>query len=382
MGVFVMPKLKHMACAASAALILWSFTAGSAALAQDAADFGKPGEKVTLTVGYQPYYTEAWSALVMKAKGFWKKYLPAGSEVDFEPGLQGSVLVGQMIAGKQQIAYMGDMPAIIASARPQVADIRIIAALGTSQQQCNVFLVRKDAPDFKSAEEAIKWLNGKVVASPQGSCTDRFARKVFQKLSVKPDKYFNQGGDQIAANFKAGKLDAAVVWEPIAAKLIDDGLARRAASGVNFNETDAGFLVMRHDLAAARPDVEKAWLEAELDAQMFLADPKNATEITAIAAAEATGYPRKVLWNALYGDYPAALGGSADRLTFDYVLTDKVKAQLAEATAFLFDLKRVPAQTLRQDALADDVARSVLAARGLKSPIGAIRSQTRAASAQ
>src|SRR4051812_3536884 len=81
------------------------------------ADFGKPGDPVKLTVGFQPYYTEAWSAVVMKGKQFWKKHLPAGSEVTFEPGLQGSVLVGQMIAGKQQIGYMGDMPAIVASAK-------------------------------------------------------------------------------------------------------------------------------------------------------------------------------------------------------------------------------------------------------------------------
>ena len=359
-------KVAVAACAALTAFASTAFADG---------DFGKPGEPVKLAVGYQPYYTEAWSAVVMKGKGFWKKYLPAGSDVTFEPGLQGSVLVGQMIAGKQQIGYMGDMPAIVASAKPEVADIRIIAVLGTSQQQCNVFLVRKDAPEFKSAEDAIKWFDGKVVASPQGGCTDRFARKVFQKLSVKPDKYFNQGADQIAENFKAGKLDAAVVWEPIPAKFIEDGLVRRVASGVNFGESDAGFLVMRHDLAEARPDVEKAWLEAELDAQLFLADPKNAAEIAQMAEAEATGYPRKVLWTALYGDYPSSVGGSPDRLSLDYVITSKVKEQLDEATGFLFELKRVPAQTLRQDAIADSLARAVLEARGLKSPIGVVKSQ-------
>src|SRR5258708_1914660 len=128
--------------------------------AAQTADFGQPGDPVKLTVGYQPYYTEAWSAVVMKAKEFWKKHLPAGSEVTFEPGLQGSVLVGQMIAGKQQIAYMGDMPAIVASSKPDVADIRIVAVAGTSQQQCNIFLVRKDAPEFKSAGAALHSIYG------------------------------------------------------------------------------------------------------------------------------------------------------------------------------------------------------------------------------
>src|SRR5579883_819663 len=132
----------------------------------------------------------------MKAKAFMKKHLPAGSEVTWEPGLQGSVIVGQMIAGKEQIGYMVDMPAIVAASKPDVADIRLVAVAGTSKQQCNIFLVRKDAPEFKSAAEAVKWFDGKVVASPQGSCTDRFARTVFQKEGVKPAKYFNQGADQ------------------------------------------------------------------------------------------------------------------------------------------------------------------------------------------
>jgi NitT/TauT family transport system substrate-binding protein len=134
-------------------------------------------------------------------------------------------------------------------------------------------------------------------------------------------------------------------------------------------------MAMRQDLIAARPDIEKAWLEAELDAQLFLADPRNAAEIAKMASAEAPGYAAKTMWQALYGDYPAAIGGSPDRLTLNFVITDPVKAQIDDATSFLFELKRVPAQTLRAEAFADDVARKVLEARGLKSPVGVVKSQ-------
>ena len=47
------------------------------------------GGAVHLTVGYQPYYTEAWSGLVMRGKEFWKKYLPNGSTVDFQVACRG-----------------------------------------------------------------------------------------------------------------------------------------------------------------------------------------------------------------------------------------------------------------------------------------------------
>ena len=45
--------------------------------------FGKPGEAVNLVVGYQPYYTESWSGVVINGQQSWKKYLPAGSDVKF-----------------------------------------------------------------------------------------------------------------------------------------------------------------------------------------------------------------------------------------------------------------------------------------------------------
>jgi len=57
---------------------------------------------------------------------------------------------------------MGDMARQSSRApSPKSADIRIVAVAGTSQQQCNIFLVKKDAPEFKSAEEALHWFDGK-----------------------------------------------------------------------------------------------------------------------------------------------------------------------------------------------------------------------------
>ena len=81
----------------------------------------------------------------------------------------------------------------------------------------------------------------------------------------------------------AGKLDAAVIWEPTASKLVQEGLARRVITGVTPQENDGGFLAMRADLIKQRPDVVKAWLNAELDAQLFFTDPKNSQEIIRMA---------------------------------------------------------------------------------------------------
>src|SRR5437773_12410054 len=106
------------------------------------ASLGKKGEPVNLSIGYQPYYTQAWSGVAMRGKEFWKKYLPAGSTVNFQVGLQGAVIVSQLLAGKQQMGYMGDMPSLVATSKRPTRDLRIIATLGMAQDQCNILLVR------------------------------------------------------------------------------------------------------------------------------------------------------------------------------------------------------------------------------------------------
>ena len=102
-----------------------------------------------MVVGYQPYYTQSWSGVVINGKQIWKKYLPKGSTAKFDIGLQGSVIVGKLIGEKNHIGYMGDMPAIVSTTKYKKVDMRMIAVLGTSRQQCNVFLVCNDAPKFK-----------------------------------------------------------------------------------------------------------------------------------------------------------------------------------------------------------------------------------------
>src|SRR5258708_33480473 len=153
------------------------------ALAADI-DYGKPGTPVKLVVGYQPYYTQSWSGVVMRGKKFYENYLPKGSEVEFQIGLQGAIIVNNMLAGKQHIGYKGDMPAIVSTTKQDVADIRLVANLGLAFDQCNVFLARNDAPKFNNPTDALKWLHGKVVALPQGSVTDRQCRAAFEQLDA------------------------------------------------------------------------------------------------------------------------------------------------------------------------------------------------------
>jgi NitT/TauT family transport system substrate-binding protein len=333
-------------------------------------EFGKPGQAVELVIGYQPYYTESWSGVVMRGKKFYEKYLPKGSKVEFQVGLQGAIIVNNMLAGKQHIGYMGDMPSIVSTTKTETADIRIVGTLGLGFDQCNIFLARNDAPKFANAKEALKWLDGKQVAVPKGSCTDRFAQATFKKEGVQPKDYLNQNIEVITSNFRAGKIDAAVIWEPTASRLVQEGLARRVASGSSVNEGDGGFLAMRADLIKQRPDVVKAWMNAELDAQLFLADEKNATEVIKMAKEQTTGFSDRALWYSLYGTYGADVGGTKTRINLHYAITPQARDLIEKATAFLHSIKSINVEKLRPEAVMPEFAEQVLKERNLKAPVG------------
>ena len=333
-------------------------------------DYGKPGEPVKLVVGYQPYYTQSWSGVVMRSKKFYEKYLPKGSTVEFQIGLQGAIIVNNMLAGKQHIGYMGDMPSIVSTTKTEVADIRLVAAIGFGSDMCNIMLARKDAPAFANPAAAIKWLDGKQVATPKGACSDRYAQAVFRKDKVNPKDYLNQNIEVITSNFRAGKIDAAVIWEPTASRLVEEGLAKRVASGANSSENDGGFLAMRNDLIQKRPDIVKAWLNAELDAQLYLADEKNAAEVTKSIAEQTTGFTPRVLWKSLYGEYTANEGGVKTRLILPFGFTPEAMEHLNKSTAFLFEMKSVNKATMRPEAVMKEFTEQILKERNLKAPVG------------
>jgi len=359
-------KRRHfIAAAVAASLSSW-------ALAADI-DYGKPGAPVNLVVGYQPYYTQSWSGVVMRGKKFYEKYLPKGSAVEFQIGLQGAIIVNNMLAGKQNIGYMGDMPSIVSTTKQEVADVRLVANLGLAYDQCNIFLARNDAPKFQNATQALQWLDGKTVAVPKGSCTDRYAQATFKKLKINPKEYLNQNIEVITSNFRAGKLDAAVIWEPTASRLVQEGLARRIASGESVQENDGGFLAMRADLIKQRPDVVKAWLQAELDAQLFLADPKNNAEIIRMAKEQTTGFGERVLWYSLYGTYDTNAGGHAVRNYLHYGFTPETRELLNRATTFLHSIKSINVDKMRTEAVESKWTEEILKERGLKAPIGQVR---------
>lgn len=363
-------KLLRLGGAAVAAAVLGAFAPG--ALAKD---YGKPGGPVHLVIGYQPYYTQAWSAVIQKEMKPWEKYLPKGSTVEWEIGLQGAIVGNAMLADKNDIGYMGDMPTIVAISKRNIRELRMVAVLGLANDQCSVFLSRNEAPDFKGPEEAVKWWQGKRVAVAKGSCTDRSGQEMMRKFGIKPDQYLNQSIEVQTSNYKAGRLDGSITWEPTASKIMMEGIAKRIGDTKVIGKLDGGFMAMQYELIKQRPDVVKGWLEAELDANLFWAKPENYMKVVEMAEKNTQGFSKEVLWMSMAGKYPKVMGGGDVRNIMYYGFDQEVMTMISDATKFLKEIKVLPMAQLPKDLIDTSWTDEILKRRGLKVPLAKIDAQ-------
>lgn len=345
-----------------------------------AADVPAP---VHIVIGYQPYYAGAWSALVVKEQELWKKYLPPGSTVDWEVGLQGSVITNNMLAGKFQVGYVGDMPAIVATTKRSQADIRILSVASFNNQQCDLFVVRADAPDFKTPQDALKWMDGKRVAVPKGSCTDRFAQEVFKRAHVVPAEYLNESIEVIATNLRAGNLDAAVIWEPNVAHVgqtVGNKTARLVSTGADWDQHDTGLIIVTKDFLDQNRAAVVGLLKADIEAQQFIVSgyPKNACDVAGYAVSDTTGFEKKEMWYALYGQ-PAVGDPKARAVRFQahLVFDDPVRTFLKSASDFL-QASNIISSPMPNDAILDDPLREAVRTLKVKAPLGETQTHTAA----
>lgn len=237
--------------------------------------------------------------------------------------------------------------------------------------------MRPDALNLMSQEDAIRWMHGKTIATPQGSFTDMIAQATFEQLHVKPAAYLNQALDVVTSGFSNHKIDGVIVWEPTASKLVNAGLAKRVASGSYADMLDAGFMLMDKELIDERSDVAKGWLNAELEAQKYLADPANSDEIVKLVQTQTEGFSDQDLRDALYKSWPASKGGSTEdvRLWLPFAPDRRSRASVDYASGFLYDIKAIPAPKLPAGSVHAEIAEKVLTESGSAEDEGVVKGE-------
>lgn len=323
------------------------------------------GAPVAITVNYFLGWTGAWDTVILRATKNWEKWLPVGSTVEWKRNLQGPPVVTDLLANKQQIAYLGDNPAIVSTTKRALASVSIVGTnLVSYGRMCGTFVVRSDAPQFKDFKEAARWLDGKTVGVPKGSCADRLGRIILAAEGVNVT-WQQMQGEVIVTSLQAKKLDAGVMYEPHLSKTVFDGHARYAISPGVYNEVDADMVLMRNDFIEKNRNAAVAWMKANIEALYFLRD--KPMETVELLKKELPDYSRENIWFALYGTLPDGIGAKPPIEKAYLAINPEARALIDRAHKFLVDNKVVSEPTLPPDAVRTDIVEQAFKELGLDS---------------
>lgn len=165
-----------------------------------------------LKIGYNNWVGSA-GVFVAQEKGFFKE---AGLDVEFVPFKGPSDAIPPLVAGHIDLALTTADNVVLANARSG-ADLKIIFATDTSNGA--------DAVVSKKSLGSLADLKGKTVAVTQGEVNELLLLKGLEKAGMKPGdiKSLNMDPDSAGAAFIAGKVDAAVTWEPWISQAVASG---------------------------------------------------------------------------------------------------------------------------------------------------------------
>lgn len=348
-----------------------AFLSSSGKVIQSAFALTPPaGKPVDLTVGYFPSWVGGWSGVVIRHRELWKKYLPAGSKVDWDVHVVGAPVANNLMAGKLQIGYLGDAPGMIATTKRNVADLRIVEfnMFTNTGQICACMLVRTDAPQFKNMDEAIKWLDGKKIGvSGKGSCGDRFVSGLVRKYNIKAEiQYLDP--TIVKTSLQSKKIDAAQSFQPHVAQIMNGGFARLVFVGSKWDWQEGNVILMRKDFIDSNPEAAKGWIKADIEALQFML--KNPYETVKMVSQDLPGFSTKDLWMSLYGKYPDNIESLENNAIAQVGFDKHVMGYIEEAFKFLHSIGAITIDKPLPGAIYTDLADSAIKEMGVKIPLG------------
>lgn len=219
-------------------------------------------EKLTLRIGYQPL-TPTWGISIIYQAKLWKKYLP-NVEVERFQTMSGMPLVNNLLAGKLDLGYLGDMPAIVLASKAQLLPTKFISVTDADRGGASVIYVGKDSPI-----RTVKELAGKKVSVPFGGYTHRFAEVVEAAEGIKFD-FVGQSPEVGLTALQSGKVDAYVPWPPYGPMAVAQGFGRKLVDGTGYKFDALRGVVASEQFLKKHPTIAIGWLRAELDAHKIM----------------------------------------------------------------------------------------------------------------
>lgn len=328
------------------------------------------GKPVTIGVGYFPSWVGGWSGAIIKHLELWKKYLPAGSKIEWDVQVVGPPIANNLLAGKLQIGYLGDTPGFVATTKRSIADLRIVSInlLSDTGQICGDILVRSDAPQFKTTEEAIAWLNGKKIGvSGKGSCGDRFVTHLIKKYNIRAEIQ-HLDPTIIKTALQSKKIDAAQSFQPHVAQITAGGFGRLVLTGSEMNWHEGSVILMRKDFIDSNREIAKNWLKADIEASQFML--KNPIETVKLISKDLPGFSIKDLWTALYGKLPHNVKSSQINAVAQVPFDKAIMDYIMEAFEFLHSIGAITVNKPMEGAIYTELLDQAVKEMGVKLPLG------------
>lgn len=220
-------------------------------------------EPMKIVWGYCPYGMLETS--VMKVKKFYKKYLP-NVEVEWFFGLYSVHLINNWIAGKLEIAYLGNMPAVMLQSK--MKNTKWVGIAVYPHGDVGAVFVAKDSP-IKSVKE----LDGATVATGVGSSHHRILEEIARQEGIKFN-IVNQTPEVAIGNMEAGKLQAMSYWPPYIELLREKGIGK-CLEPCNTNKYEPYVnaiwpLLVSERFAKEQPDIVRGLVKADNDLHDFM----------------------------------------------------------------------------------------------------------------
>jgi len=143
-----------------------------------------------------------------------------------------------------------------------------------------------DAIVAKQEIKSVKDLKGKQVAATVGECNHLLLVKALEKAGLKESdiKLTNMSPDDSGAAFAAGKLDAAVTWEPWISQVQADKKGHLVFSSKDVPNLILDVVAISSQTAGKKSAETKAFLRALNKAnELVMKDPKTASQLAAKA---------------------------------------------------------------------------------------------------
>ena len=245
-------------------MLLWSFAATASDVITD--------EKLTIKIGYCPL--GMIETPVAKVKNFHKKYLP-NVDVEWYYGQISLKLINDWIAGKIEIAYLGDTPGIVLQNKTG-ATKWVGVAVYAHGSEAGIFVPEN------SPIKTVKDLDGKTVATAAGSSHHRIMDVIAAKEGIKYNivSFF---ADAALENMKDGKADAACVWPPYIELAIQNKIGRPLLADCSKYEPEVNAiwsLVVSDKFAKEHPQIVEGIVKGDNDLHRFIKEhPDEASDI-------------------------------------------------------------------------------------------------------